>query len=73
VNENWNHESYLRKAIKAIENGAKITIATHVFGIPTTSFRDHLDGNIKSYTYMRKKVPYLCYKEKQLVNWVLDT
>jgi hypothetical protein len=24
VNENWNDESYLRKAIKAIENGAKI-------------------------------------------------
>jgi len=60
VNENWNDESYLRKAIKAIENGAKITIATHVLGIPTTSFRDHLDANIKSCTYMRKKVPYLC-------------
>jgi hypothetical protein len=50
----------MRKTIKAIENGAKITIATHVFGIPRTSFRDHLDGNIKSCTYMRKKVPYLC-------------
>jgi hypothetical protein len=60
VNENWNDESYLRKAIIAIENGAKITIAIHVFRIPTTSFKDHLHGNIKSCTYMRKKVLYLC-------------
>ncbi len=60
VNENWNDEHYLRKTIKAIEIGAKITIATHVFGIPTTSFRDHLDGNVKSCTYMRKKVFHLC-------------
>jgi hypothetical protein len=72
VNENGNDESYLRKARKAIKNGAKITIATHVFGIPTTSFSDHLDGNIKSCTYIRKKVPYLCYKEKQLLSSVLD-
>jgi hypothetical protein len=60
VNENRNDESYLRKAIKAIENGAKMTLAIHVFGIPTTSSRAHLHGNIKSCTYMRKKVPYQC-------------
>jgi hypothetical protein len=60
MNENWNDERYLRKTIKAIENGVKITSVTHVFGIPTTSFRNHLDGNIKFCTYMKKKVPYLC-------------
>ncbi len=56
MNENGNDEPYLRKTKKAIENGAKTTIAIHVFGIPTTSFRDHLDGNIKSRTYIKKKV-----------------
>jgi len=56
VNENGNDEPYLRKTKKAIENGAKTTIAIHVFGIPTTSFRDHLGGNIKSHTYIKKKV-----------------
>jgi len=60
VNENWNDERYLRKTIKAIENGAKITSVTHVFGIPITSFRNHLDGNIKFFIHMKKKVPYLC-------------
>ncbi len=55
----WEWWTLLEENKKGNRKWCKKTIATHVFGIPTTSFRDHLDGNIKSGTYIKKKVPYL--------------
>jgi hypothetical protein len=41
----------LRKTIRAVDNGAKIFVATHMFGIPMSSLTNHLDGKIKFHRY----------------------
>jgi hypothetical protein len=71
MNGNWNEQS-LKKAIRVVDNGAKIFVATHMFGTPMSSLTNNLDGKIKS--HRRGKEGTLFVKEdKQLVNnWVLD-
>jgi hypothetical protein len=71
MNGNWNDQS-LRKAIRVVDNGAKILVATHMFGIPMSSFTNHLDGNIKSHRCGKEGTLFV-EEDKQLVNYsVLD-
>jgi hypothetical protein len=71
MNGNWNDQS-LKKTIRAVDNGAKIFVATHMFGIPMSSLTNHLDGKIKSHRYGKEGTLFV-EEDKQLVNnWVLD-
>lgn len=71
MNKNWNDQS-LRKTIRVVENGAKILVATHMFGIPMSSLTNHFDGKIKSHR-PRKEGTLFIEEDKQLVNnWVLE-
>ena len=68
-NGNWNDEN-LRNAMNAVtDDGMPLRQANRLFGVPTTSLRDHLYGKTRG---MHKGIkPTLkSHEEKKLVNYV---
>jgi hypothetical protein len=51
--------------MKAIDKGVKINMATHHFGIPTFSLRDHFNRKIESQRH--GKVGILFAKEEEQI------